>query len=155
MLPNTDCTENTIGFRLKQIHDAMEKSVNNYLKPYDLTLSQINVLLFLDSYRGEKPVTIRDIELFFGLQHPTITGIVKRLEEKKLVVTERDTADKRCTIVKIAPKAEIIQNAMEKHRKLMDSLLVHTMTEAEQKQLAVLLDKVLKNLSTIPADLNF
>jgi len=44
---------------------------------------------------------------------------------------------------------------MEKHRKLMDSLLVHTMTEAEQKQLAVLLDKVLKNLSTIPADLNF
>lgn len=155
MLPNIDSNKNTIGFRLKQIHDAMEKSVNSYLKPYGLTLSQINVLLFLDSYQGEEPVTIRDIELFFGLQHPTITGIVKRLEEKKLVVTERGTADKRCTIVKIAPKAEIIQNAMEKHRKLMDSLLVHTMTEVEQKQLAILLDKVLNNLSTIPADLNF
>ncbi len=154
MLHNRECTEKTIGFTLKQIHDAMEKSVNNYLKPYGLTLSQLSILLFLDSQQGKKPVTISDIELFSGLQHPTIIGIVKRLEEKKLVVTEKDEIDKRRTIVKLSPKVEIIQNAMAKHRKFMDSLLVRNMSESEQKQLAFLLDTVLENLSALPEGSN-
>ena len=152
VLPIYEKKDTSLGFKFKQIHDACEKAVNNQLKRYKLTFAQISVLSFLDDDCCRKPVTIRDIEKHFQLQHPTIIGIVERLEDKGFVTTEPATDDKRCRLVKIAEQAGQIQKVMEEHRCFMNSVLVRNMNPEDRDELNRLLDRVLENLTEADID---
>ena len=65
------------GLLLKRIHDSLEKKANNQLRPKDLTMMQIAVLMGL---RGatEKQLSMKEIEQHFQLAQSTIAGIVKK-----------------------------------------------------------------------------
>lgn len=106
-------------FLLKLIGDAIETKANNQLKHYDMTLSQGRVLAYLYERRGEKTAQ-RELEDYFQVSHPTINGILKRLESKGYVQSEVDDLDKRVKNVYLSPdylgkslKATALQKEME------------------------------------------
>lgn len=106
-------------FLLKLIGDAIETKANNQLKHYDMTLSQGRVLAYLYERRGEK-IAQRELEDYFQVSHPTINGILKRLESKGYVQSEVDDLDKRVKNVYLSPdylgkslKAAALQKEME------------------------------------------
>ena len=72
-----------IGFLIKQIHIAFETRCHKNLQRYNLTPSQMDVLLYLKKHE-EDTLTQRDLETGLTLKNPTVTGLLNRLEEKVL-----------------------------------------------------------------------
>lgn len=137
--------ERDIGLLLKQINKQIKKRFDKDLQEYDLTLSQSRVLFFL-GFREEEKTSLKDIEEHLQVTHPTVVGIVKRLEEKGFVITEPDSADRRVKLVFITEKTKgMIQN-IDKRGKIMDKKLLKGFSDQEIRELRRMLSIIEHNL---------
>ena len=135
-----------VGFLVKQINNIYEKDFNNQLKRLDLTSSQAEVLDFL--FRcDEEEVTQRDIEKALSLKNPTVTGILKRMEEKGFVMILPSEKDKRCKNVYLTEQAFDVEKKMEAVRRKIDKNLTLGMTKREVEALHKMLNRVLYNMA--------
>ena len=94
----------SIGLLLKQINNVYEKDFNNRLRTLGITASQCAVLDYLLTSRKEE-VNQRDIEKALCLKNPTVTGLLKRLDEKGFILVVPSTKDRRCKNVYLTEKA--------------------------------------------------
>ena len=69
-----------IGFMVKQINNVFEKDLNEKLRTIGITSSQCAVLDYL-FHTSKDEVNQRDVERHLSLKNPTVTGILKRLDE--------------------------------------------------------------------------
>jgi DNA-binding MarR family transcriptional regulator len=136
-----------VGYKLKLINLALINSVDAELRPSGLTFSQTDLLSYLEDECKGEPVNLKSIENYFQLTHPTVIGIVRRLEEKGFVTTKTDPLDKRCKLVTASINASKTWKIVRKHREKIDSVLQKNMSEKEKKQLNILLDRILENLA--------
>ena len=127
----------TIGFMFKQINNVYEKEFNNRLRTLGITASQCAVLDYLFDCEKEE-VTQRDIEKGLNLRNPTVTGLLKRLDEKGY---------KRCKNIYLTEKAYDIQRRMENQRRKLDKMLTIGMNKKEIEALEKMLNKVLYNIA--------
>lgn len=135
-----------LGFIVKQINNVYEKELTNRLKILGITSSQCAVLNYLFQSNQEN-VTQREIEKHLNLKNPTVTGLLKRLDEKGFVLCVQSPTDKRCKNVYLTEKAFDIQKKMESDRKKLDKRLVIGMTKKEVEVFRRGLEKVLYNIS--------
>ena len=70
-----------IGQQMRIAHQAIHQHIDRKLASMDLTGIQSFVLRYLSEHSGEV-VYPRDIEKQFHLTHPTVSGILQRLESK-------------------------------------------------------------------------
>lgn len=68
-----------IGYLIKNINDKLKVKADADLKHSNLTLAQSRVLTFLASQDGQ--ATQKEIEIFLEVSHPTIVGIISRMEQ--------------------------------------------------------------------------
>ena len=134
-----------IGFLLKVIHENVERHANQIFKPVDLTSSQVRVLKFLRE-RGEEKTTQKEIQEYLQVSHPTVVGIVQRLELKGFVRTEFDGADKRRKYVYRTQKENELFEQMKNSRNIIGQLITKDMTAQQLKQLRELLQLVYENV---------
>lgn len=135
-----------IGFLVKQINNVYEKECNNRLRRLGITASQCGVLDYLFHSRKEE-INQKDVEKALSLQNPTVTGLLKRLEEKGYILIVPSTKDKRCKNIYLTEKAYDIQKRMEADRKKIDKKLTIGMTKKEKQSLQKMLEKVLYNVA--------
>ena len=135
----------TIGFMFKQINNVYEKEFNNRLRTLGITASQCAVLdyLFVSS---KEAVTQRDIEKALCLRNPTVTGLLKRLDEKGFILVVPSNKDKRCKYIYLTETAYDIQRRMEMDRKKLDKMLTIGMNKKEISALEKMLKRVLYNI---------
>ena len=136
----------TIGFLIRQINNVYEKDFNQMLKTIGITSSQCEVLDYL-FHTSKEEVTQRDIEKHLNLKNPTVTGLLKRLEENGFVFIVPSSKDKRCKNIYLTEKAYDIQKKMEASRKKSDKMLTLGMKEKEIQALEKALEKVLYNIA--------
>ena len=136
----------TIGFLVKQINNIYEKDFNRMLKSIGITSSQCAVLDYL-FHSSKEEITQRDIERHLSLKNPTVTGLLKRLDEKGFILSVPSTTDKRCKNIYLTEKAYDIQKKMEASRKKSGRQLTMGMTQKEVQALKKALEKVLYNIS--------
>ncbi len=135
-----------IGFMFKQINTIYEKDFNNLLRTVGITASQCAVLDYL--FRSsEEAVTQRDIEKALSLRNPTVTGLLKRLDEKGFILSVPSEKDKRCKNIYLTEKAYDIQRRIESDRKKIDKRLTLGMTKKEKAALEKMLERVLYNIA--------
>ena len=65
------------GVYIHQIHNTIEKNVNNQLREKGLTLSQMNVLIILVSV-SEKRLSFKELEKRLTLAQSTTVGLISR-----------------------------------------------------------------------------
>ena len=135
----------TIGFMFKQINNVYEKEFNNRLRTLGITASQCAVLDLFDCEKEE--VTQRDIEKGLNLRNPTVTGLLKRLDEKGYILSVPSNTDKRCKNIYLTEKAYDIQRRMENQRRKLDKMLTIGMNKKEIEALEKMLNKVLYNIA--------
>ena len=135
----------TIGFMFKQINNVYEKEFNNRLRTLGITASQCAVLDYL-FVRSKEAVTQRDIEKALCLRNPTVTGLLKRLDEKGFILVVPSNKDKRCKNIYLTEKAYDIQRRMEMDRKKLDKMLTIGMNKKEISALEKMLKRVLYNI---------
>ena len=136
----------TLGFLFKQISTIYEKEFNRKLRTLGITASQCAVLDYLFTSRKEH-VTQRDIEKALSLRNPTVTGLMKRLDEKGFILVVPSNEDKRCKNIYLTEKAYDIQRRMETDRKKLDKMLTLGMNKKEVEALKKMLDRVLYNIA--------
>ena len=134
-----------IGFMIKQINTIYEKELNNLLKSVGITASQCAVLDYL--FRSdEEAVNQRDIEKALSLRNPTVTGLIKRLEENGYLFSVPSDRDKRCKNIYLTEKAYDIQRRMEMDRKRIDKRFTLGMNKKEKASMEKELERVLYNI---------
>ena len=92
-------------------------------------------------------VNQKDIEKALSLKNPTVTGILKRLDEKGFILAVPSNQDKRCKNIYPTEKAYDIQKKMDNYRKKIDRRLTIGMSKKEIAALEKMLDRVLYNIS--------
>lgn len=133
-----------IGYLIKNINDRLKVNADADLKNFNLTLAQSRVLAFLNS-KGGKAVQ-KEIEGFLEVSHPTVVGIVSRMEQNGFVTCFFSEDDRRNKIVTLTPKAETIGKDMESHVLENEAILLSGLSDSEVAQLKELLNKIYANL---------
>ena len=114
----------------------------------DLTAAQGHIMGYLA--HAENPPCSRDIENEFHLTHPTVSGILSRLEQKAFIELKTDPDDRRVKRIYILPKGKECHDRM--HQVIMDteSRMVEDFTQEEREQFASLLARAIRNMGGTP-----
>lgn len=134
-----------IGYLLKVIQENAERYANQIYKPVDLTSSQVRLLKYIRDCEG-RVATQKEIEHYFQVSHPTVVGIVQRLEHKGFVRTEMDEKDKRKKLIFLTEHEEELYQQMRSSHQEMEHILTTGMSQEQIRQLSDLLHMVLHNL---------
>ncbi len=135
-----------MGFLVKQINNVFEKELNERLKTIGITSSQCAVLDYL-FHTNKDEVNQRDVERSLNLKNPTVTGLLKRLDEKGYVLCVPNGEDKRRKNIYLTEKAYDIQRRMEADRKKLDKRLTMGLTKKEVAAVTRALEKMLYNIA--------
>ncbi|MDO5100590.1 MAG: MarR family transcriptional regulator [Eubacteriales bacterium] len=130
------------GGYLKRATRKFDKIAIESLAEYQLTPSQFKVLKFIQSH-PEGTVRQIDIEEYFQMTNPTITGIVQNLEKKGLVIRHRHEEDKRCKIMGIGPEGERLLESYEALDASIEAELTKRLTGKQSEELRRLLKLLL------------
>lgn len=138
--------EEQLGLILKRISNAIKKSVDRDMRDIDITMAQGMVLGFVALHEPGS-LSQRDIEHRFGLRHPTVSGILKRLEQNGFVTFEVNADDKRVKNIFTTDKAAQLESRVKKNQKQIEERLTRGLSADELETLRSLLGRVLENVS--------
>ncbi len=134
-----------VSARIKRISNALDRRVTLELEEMDLTASQGLVLGYLHRRRGEDVYPV-DVGRHFGLSHPTVTGILQRLEAKGFLTCRSDSTDRRKKRICLTDKAEDGHQRIRGRFLEAEAALTETLSPAEQGLLTELLDRMIQTL---------
>lgn len=126
------------------IDREFKTKINKEFDYYELTASQARILGFIT--HSSECVCSRDVENHFDLTHPTVNGIIKRLEAKGMVYSEQSKSDKRVRNLYITEKAKLLDKKIQKLICDNENKIIATLSEDEQKVLLELLKKMYHKL---------
>ena len=133
-----------IGYLIKNINDKLKVKADADLKHSNLTLAQSRVLAFLDSRGGQ--ATQKEIEVYLEVSHPTVVGIISRMEQNGHLRCRVDETDKRNKIVALTEQAKALGEEMEQRILANEKMLLTSLSEADIKKLKQLLLIIYNNL---------
>ncbi|WP_165211503.1 MarR family winged helix-turn-helix transcriptional regulator [Streptococcus tangpeifui] len=131
----------SIAIQLKKIVQDFENLSNRRLQAYQLTHSQFKIIKYL--YRHQHPpINQGNVERYFSMSNPTVTGIVQNLEKKGWLRRQPDPTDSRSKLLilteqSLAKEQEFNQLFMDMEEDLLAPLTVH-----ERHALMALLTKL-------------
>ncbi len=115
---------------IKNIHDKIEARGNNECQKVGLTLSQFRILVYL-LLHPDSVVTQRELEIEFKVSHPTINGILKRMDEKELISTTIIKETKQQKQVFITEKGKAAMDNMKSEMAKDDAAILELFSEEE------------------------
>ena len=149
-------TENYLGYWLFYAQRCVAHAFAEVLrahcvecgKPYVITPPQWGVLSLLHESDG---LTVGTISQKRGVDAPTITGIVQRLEQSGLVERRHSHEDRRVVKVYLtADGRDIIPSLMDVAQGFQEVAL-RGFSQAEQQDFLVKLQQIIANVSTVAA----
>lgn len=133
------------GLLIKQMHDRLEKQANNALRPKDLTMMQVSVLMALRE-TAEKQLSMKELERHFQVAQSTIAGIISRLEQKGFVEALGNAADKRIKLVHITSAGEACCEEAAGHMHEAEDALLRGFSQEERSIFNTLLARAADNI---------
>lgn len=125
------------------IHRCMRRFFESQMKKYDITPPQFEVLLTLWNEDG---IVLSELGRRLSRDGPTITGIIDRMEKKKLVTRKRSMRDRRVIQVYLTPYAwEIKENLMRTQQEAGQDI-TNNFTEQDIRVLDEMLQRILSNI---------
>ena len=134
----------SIGELLKLIEIHMKKNFEHQFQAYGITRQQAHVLWVL--HHNNECLSQKELREILKVTHPTMVGIINRLETAGYVQTCPAPEDKRITLVKATEKAVGMHEELGRKRQRMDEILNSGFSDEEKEQLTTLLNRVLENI---------
>lgn len=134
-----------LGVYFKKINNAIIQDANAQMKKWDITFSQAELLFYLLK-RHDKETTSRDIERRFNLKHPTVVGLLQRMEKKGLVHMETSAADHRRKNIILSEKAYAFGRELQRTRQELEERFYRGLTPEQHAQLRELLELVYQSI---------
>ena len=136
------------GHLLRILHWCADQSMTNALAAMDLTAAQGHIMGYLARRKG--PPCPRDIEEEFQLSHPTISGLLGRMEKKGFIELRADPRDRRCKRVYVLDKSRACNEKMHQTIRSNEERMVQGFTEEEKAQFTALLERAIANMGGSP-----
>ena len=136
------------GHRLRILHWCTDQAVTNALAELELTSAQGRILGYL-AMRKTAPCP-KDIEEEFRLSHPTVSGILSRLEQKRFIQLRTDPEDRRCKRIYILEKGIQCHELMHQTIRANEKRIVEGFTPEEQELFGTLLQRAITNMGGSP-----
>ena len=100
----------TFGRVFRSLDCALRRRMDQALSGMDLTFSQGHIMGYLA--HCDTPPCAKDIEDRFHLSHPTVSGLLSRLEKKDFIELRPDETDRRCKRIYVLPKGDELNETM-------------------------------------------
>ena len=133
-----------VGYLIKTINDKLKARADRDLKSRGLTLAQSRVLGFLHGRDGR--ATQKEIEEFMEVSHPTVVGIVSRMEQSGYVTTWIDPQNKRNKMVQLTPQANLEGETLDLTIRAQEERMLRGLTPEQVTQLEQFLLVIYQNL---------
>ena len=136
------------GHLIRILHWCTDQSMTSALEKMDLTAAQGHIMGYLSCQK--EPPCPRDIETAFHMSHPTVSGLLSRLEQKGFIRLQTDPHDRRCKRIYIQPKGLECHQTMYQTILHNEERLVQNFTPEEKEQFSSLLQKAIANMGGTP-----
>lgn len=121
----------------KQLSIAFENNLQREAAQYGLTAAQaMHSDLFIQC--GHR-INQRELESYYHLSNPTVTGLMKRMESKGFIRREVSREDGRAKYIILTEKAMEISSEVQQNLAKMEQKVVQGMTLEESEQFHALL----------------
>ncbi len=136
------------GHLARVLHWCVDQAMTSELEKMDLTAAQGRIMGYLAHQKT--PLCSRDIEEEFQLSHPTVSGLLSRLEQKGFLEFRPDPEDRRCKRIYILPKG------LESHERMHQTILgieeriVQDFSPQEEEQFEAMLLRAIANMGGNP-----
>jgi homoprotocatechuate degradation regulator HpaR len=133
--------EQSIAAIVLQAKESVIAPMRPKLRDYNITEPQWRVMRVINDRGATDATGLAEV----GLLHaPSVTRILKELEERKLIVREPDTNDRRRTVVALTPEGREVVKVVSRH-------VVRVMREYADRFGDQRLDKLLNELRALSA----
>ncbi len=136
--------EKHYGPKLRMLFSMIDQQVSASLEDMELTCSQGHVIGFV--VRQKEMPCPRDVEEAFGLSHPTVSGLLSRLEKKGFLKLIPDECDRRCKRIRVLPKGFECMDVLYARIRETEENLVSDFTPEERELFFRFLDRAIRNL---------
>lgn len=131
--------ETTVGFVLRLAQVAVFKDLLSALKPFDLRVTDLSVLLVIEATPGLQQRAVGDV---LRIQRPNLVTIIDQLEARGLVRRGPVPGDRRAYALSLTPEgAALLQQAKIAHaqhdRKVLDAL-----GDLDKRQMLAALERI-------------
>ena len=140
------------GNLLRILHWCAHQSMTAALEQMGLTAAQGHIMAYLN--HQSQPPCPKDIEEEFQLSHPTVSGLLQRLEQKEFIALRADETDRRKKRIYILPRGHECHNLMHRVIEENERRIVENFTPEEQRQFADLLQRSITNMGGNPCRRN-
>lgn len=141
-------TQTRYGHYARILHWCTDQAITSALAQMDLTASQGHIMGYL-AHRDQPPCS-RDIEEAFRMSHPTVSGLLSRLEKKGFIEFRSDETDRRVKRIFILPKGRECLELMYQTIQQTEAQLVRDFTPEEREQFTNLLTRAIHNMGHSP-----
>ena len=132
------------GHLIRVLENCTSQAMTNALADLGLTAAQGHIMGFIT--HRETPPCPRDIEDAFQLSHPTVSGLLSRLEKKGFIEFRPDEADRRCKRIYLLPKGRALDETMHNTILCTEEKLVKDFSNEEKYQFHALLQRAITNM---------
>ncbi|MFL7036153.1 MULTISPECIES: MarR family winged helix-turn-helix transcriptional regulator [Vibrio] len=135
--------DDSLGFLINKAAGEMKYAFENSLRPFNLTPGQWSVLSRLTEKEGQ---TIGAIGKSLYFDKPTISGIIKRLENKGLIVKRRQSEDQRIITIYLTSAAKDLMIELPNLAMAVNTKALKSFDAEETKILKMYLKRILDNM---------
>lgn len=132
------------GYQFRVLSCGISQLMTNALGEMELTSAQGHIIGFL-AHCKEAPCP-RDVEEHFRLSHPTVSGLLARLEKKKFIELRPDPQDRRCKRIYLLPKGWECDEQIHERLEAIEERIVTGFSEEERAQFADFLSRASRNM---------
>ena len=132
------------GHRIRVLHWCTDQAMTAALARMELTAAQGHIMGYL-AHRDAPPCS-RDIEEAFQLTHPTVSGLLSRLEKKGFIAFLPDQQDKRSRRIHVLPKGHECVERIVDTIHANEQRMVQDFSEEEKKLFLEFLDRAIVNM---------
>lgn len=136
-----------IGYQFKRINDKIKQRADADLQTHELTITQSRVLGFIMASGGQ--VSQKEIEHDLQVSHPTVVGLVSRMEQKGLLTSWVDPMDRRNKLIRATEKGRETDRQIDATVQKQDEMLIQGLSPEQVQSLESCLAQILKNLESI------
>ncbi len=137
-----------IGITLGTIDKVMKAKFDRELERAGLTVSQMQVLMYIlkEQKKQDREITARELEQRFRVSNPTMSGVLRRLEKKGFIERKPGSQDKRNKQIRIRENIDALHQMIHDRINVEGKRMFRGFTKEELAELARLSAKLLHNL---------
>ena len=132
------------GRRIRVLHRWMDQTMNDTLTQMGLTAAQGHIMGFLS--RQKEPPCSRDVARALELSHPTVSGLLARMERKGFLQLRPDPKDGRARRIHLLSRGEECVAHIEEVIRAGEQRMVQDFTEEERQRFMEYLDRAIVNM---------